>query len=77
MLPDLGQQSLCWDGLLADEATVMANRSDGGVGGGWETRSAAVSLGNLNLTRFYREPTGRVRIKSMEDGLTTRARQRE
>lgn len=64
MLPDLGQQSLCWDGLLADEATVMANRRDGRRWGGG-ARSAAVSLGNLNLTSFYREPTGRVRIKSM------------
>lgn len=46
MLPDLGQQSLCWDGLLADEATVLANRGD-------ERRGNACSqFGKLKLNRF-------------------------
>lgn len=55
MLPDLGQQSLCWDRLLADEATVLANRGD-------ERRGNACSqFGKLKLNRF--PPTGRVRIK--------------
>lgn len=50
MLPDLGQQSLCWDGLLADEATVMANRRDGRRWGG-DTFSCS-QFGKLKLNQF-------------------------
>lgn len=50
MLPDLGRRSLCWDldGLLAEEAALLASRRDGGRG----KAGAGGSLGNINLTSF-------------------------
>lgn len=60
MLPYLGQQDLCWDldGLVASDTTSLASR-DGGRGQG----RAGVSLGNLNLTTFYKVLTERMEVQ--------------
>lgn len=55
MLPDLGQQSLCWDlnGLLGDEA----NNRDGGRG------SYSLRESVWDAETLHQDPSGGVRVR--------------